>query len=43
MPEIPGAGTYDVNSNYFPLYKLKQSAGFASRTLRTSDTRKVII
>jgi hypothetical protein len=35
-----GPGTYDSSSNYVPLYKLKQSSGFASGTLRTSEIRK---
>lgn len=38
-----GPGTYDAQGNLIPLYKLKPSAGFISKTLRSMDQRKGMI
>jgi len=35
-----GPGIYEINVNMVPLYKLKPSPEFASKTVRTSDMRK---
>ena len=35
-----GPGQYDANANYVPIYKLKPSPGFASKSVRYSEQRK---
>lgn len=37
-----GPGAYEANKAYQPLYKLKPSPGFVSKTLRSMDTRKIV-
>lgn len=41
-PNHVGPGTYEIDKAYRPLYKMKPSPGFASKTLRSMDTRKIV-